>query len=94
MSSASQIREHLIFSSDYQPGVASYVLVNHANDDDWRTILLVFNGNRQEIPFELMPHIRWRIIAKGTSINLKSTEYITSSEIMIPGISMLMLAED
>jgi len=94
MSSASQIREHLIFSSDYQPGVASYVLVNHANDDDWRTILLVFNGNRQKIPFELMPHIRWRIIAKDTSIDLESTEYITSSEIMIPGISMLMLVED
>ncbi len=94
MSSSAQIREHLIFSSDYQPGVASYVLVNHANDDDWRTILLVFNGNRHEIPFELMTHIRWRIIARDTSINLNSTEYILSSAIQVPAISMLMLVED
>lgn len=94
MTSSVQIREHLIFSADYQPGVASYVLVNHANDDEWRTVLLVFNGNRHAISFELMPHIRWRVVAKDTQINQHGSEYISSSEIQVPGISMLMLVED
>lgn len=94
MTSSAQIREHLIFSADYQPGVASYVLVNHANDDEWRTVLLVFNGNRHAISFELMPHIRWRVVAKDTQINQHGSEYISSSEIQVPGISMLMLVED
>lgn len=94
MTSSAEIRDHLIFSTDYQPGVASYVLVNHANDDDWRTILLVFNGNRNEITFGLMPHIRWRIVAFGTSIDPDSTSYISGDEIKVPAISMLMLVED
>jgi len=94
MTSADQIRKHLIFSSDYQPGVASYVIVNHANGDKWRTILLVFNGNRQSITFKLAAQIRWRIVARDTTINPDSSEYISASEIEVSGISMLMLVED
>lgn len=94
MTSADQIRKHLIFSSDYQPGVASYVLVNHANDDKWRTILLIFNGNRRKIIFNLVSHISWRIVARDTTINPDSTEYISGSEIEVSPISMLMLVED
>ena len=94
MTSANQIREHLIFSSEYQPGVASYVLVNHANGDEWRTILLVFNGNREEITFKLMPHIKWRIIAQGTTINPASANYISGTEVLVEGISMLLMVED
>lgn len=94
MTTASQIREHLIFSSDYQPGVASYVLVNHANDDEWRTILLIFNGNRSEISFELMPHIKWRIVAQDSLIDTESTRLVEGTAIKVAGISMLMLVED
>lgn len=94
MISADQIRKHLIFSSDYQPGVASYVLVNHANEDKWRTILLVFNGNPQPITFKLAGHIPWRVVARDATINLESTEYISGTEIEVSGISMLMLVED
>jgi pullulanase len=94
MTSAYIMRKHMIFSSDYQPGVASYVLVNHANDDQWRTILLVFNGNREPVKFNLLPHISWRIVARDTTINLESTDYISGTEIEVSAISMLMLVED
>ena len=94
MKSADQIRQHLIFSDDYQPGVASYVLVNHANQDEWRTILVVFNGNPTPVKFELMPHISWRVVARDTNINPENTEMIEGSEIEVPGISMLILVED
>lgn len=94
MISANQIREHLIFSSDYQPGVASYVLVNHANDDKWRTIQVIFNGNRNKIKFNLAAHIHWRIVAKDTAINTGSKAYTSKGSIKVPGISMLMLVED
>lgn len=91
---SNQIREHLIFSEEYRPGVASYVLVNHANDDDWRTILLVFNGNANSIQFPIKEHIRWRMIAHDTTIDEKSNVYPTGSEIEVSGISMLMMVED
>jgi len=94
MNWAGLIRKHLVFSSDYQPGVASYLLVNHANSDEWKTILLVFNGNRHEITFKLQPHIHWRIVARDTTINTESTDFVSGNEIQVSGISMLMLVED
>lgn len=94
MTTADQIRNHLTFSNDYQPGVASYQLTNHANGDQWKTILLVFNGNRHSINFRLPVQSRWRIIASETTINQESTQYITEPEINVSGISMLLLVED
>lgn len=91
---ANQMRNHLFFSSDYQPGVVSYTLINHANGDPWKTILVIFNGNRTPITFKLDPQVSWRIIARGTIINTESTEYISASEIVVPEISMLLLTED
>jgi pullulanase len=94
MKSAYQIRNHLVFSSDYHPGVASYILVNHANEDVWRTILVVFNGNPDAITFKLMEHINWRIVAQNSTINPESKEFVFGSEIQVSGISMLILVED
>jgi pullulanase len=94
MASSDQIREHLIFSDDYLPGVASYVLVNHANKDVWRTILIIFNGNDQSIKFPLKEHIRWRLVAQGATIDEESEIYPPGSKIEVTGTSMLILVED
>jgi pullulanase len=94
MNWAGLIRKHLVFSSEYQPGVASYMLVNHANGDEWKTILMVFNGNRHEITFKLQPQTCWRIVARDTTINTESTDLVTANEIQVSGISMLILVED
>lgn len=94
MANSFQIREHLIFSDDYMPGVASYVLVNHANDDEWRTILVIFNGNPNSIRFPIKEHIKWRQVAYGNTIDEKSEIYPEGNEIEVPEISMLLLVED
>lgn len=94
MRSSNQIREHLIFSEDYMPGVASYVLVNHANGDEWRTILIVFNGNNKSIQFPKKKHISWRLVCKDNTIDEESTIYPEGKEIEVPGISMMILVED
>lgn len=94
MISSDQIREHLIFSEDYMPGVASYVLVNHANGDEWRTILIVFNGNTHSIQFPKKKHISWRLVCMDNTIDEESTIYPEGKEIEVPGISMMILVED
>lgn len=95
MTSADQIRKHLVFSSGYQPGVASYMLVNHANGDNWKTILLIFNGNPQAIKYPLpATPLKWRIVAHDTHIDPESSGYFSGNEIEVSGISMLMLVED
>jgi pullulanase len=94
MTSAAQIRDHLIFSEDYMPGVASYVIVNHANNDEWRTIQVIFNGNRTSIQFPKVEHIRWRLVAFNDTIDEENQVFPEGSEIEVPAISMLILVED
>ena len=94
MASSKQIREHLIFSENYLPGVSSYVLVNHANEDDWRTILIIFNGNSHSIQFPVKEHIKWRMVAYGNTIDEESTIYPEGNKIEVSGISMLIMVED
>jgi hypothetical protein len=55
---------------------------------------LIFNGNREPITFKLDPQASWRIIAKETTIDPESREYISASEIVVPKISMMLLTED
>jgi pullulanase len=94
MRSADQIREHLHFSDNYLPGVASYVLVNHANNDSWKTIQLIFNGNNKSIRFPVVENIRWRMVAHEAIIDEDSVIYPVGGTIEVAGISMLMLVED
>ncbi|MBC8004229.1 MAG: type I pullulanase [Verrucomicrobia bacterium] len=94
MRSAQQIREHLLFSNDYLPGVTSFVMVNRANGDDWRTIQVIFNGKRHSILFPIKEHIRWRLVAHEKTINEDSTVYPEGNAIEVAGISMMILVED
>lgn len=94
MRSADQIREHLQFSDNYLPGVASYVLTNHANNDKWKTIQLVFNGNNKSIQFPLPENIKWRTVAHEAIIDEDSQIYPAGNIIEVAGISMLILVED
>lgn len=94
MTSADQIREHLIFSSEYQMGVVSYQLKNHANNDSWKTIMLIFNGNRNQNSFPIASDTKWRIIAQNENINPESSVYAEGNEIIVSGISLTILVED
>lgn len=94
MRSSDQIREHLEFSDKYQPGVASYILTNHANNDPWKTIQIIFNGNNKSIVFSLKENIRWRMVAHEAIIDENSVIFPVGGTIEVAGISMLMLVED
>lgn len=91
---ADQIRKHLQFSTDYQTGVVSYILGDHANDDSWKSILVVFNGNRNPVKFRVPESSKWRVVARDTRIDTESTEYCPDAEIEVSATSMLMFVED
>lgn len=94
MTNADQIRKHLHFSSEYQTGVVSYKLVDHANGDVWKSVLVVFNGNRNPVKFKVPESSKWRIVAKDAKIELSSQSYFSGKEIEVSATSMLLLVED
>ncbi|HET6560116.1 MAG TPA: type I pullulanase [Prolixibacteraceae bacterium] len=94
MPHSEQIRQHLVFSNEYLPGVASYVLTNHANNDPWKTIQVIFNAKRHSIIFPLRDQVRWRLVAFENTIDENSTIYPEKKTIEVAAISMMILVED
>lgn len=88
---ADQIRHHVKFSKHYQPGVISYSIIENANGDSWKEILMVFNGNKYEIEYPLQGKRKWSIVAKGATIDLAAVHKHSGEKITVPAISMLML---
>lgn len=93
MSSAEQVRQHLQFSSFYQPGVIAYSLLNNANGDSWREIQLVFNANPEPIDFPLSPG-NWKLIAHEMQIDSDGIAVEIQSFFKVAPVSMLILVRD
>ena len=94
MIDSDMVSEKLSFSQKYIPGVVAYELKDHANDDLWKTILLLFNGNNYSIEFVHSGE------EDGCSLH-KTGRFIRTAWVMLqPGrvrlhpISMMILAEE
>ncbi|MGQ8336105.1 type I pullulanase [Sunxiuqinia sp. A32] len=93
MRSSDDIRKHLHFSSNYQPGVLAYAIHEYPNELNWKTIQLIFNANKEPVNFGLVEHSSWHIIANGNEIKLSGNGNHHGSEISVPPISMMILVQ-
>lgn len=70
MRTAEQIKRHIEFLETPRKIVA-FQIKDHANGDEWKNILVIYNGNVTEIEFEL-PHGTWKVVVDdqnaGTSV--------------------------
>ncbi len=91
MKSASEIRKHLVFSPNYQPGVVTYKIFDYPCQQKWETIQVIFNANKQPINNQLAKNAKWKIIAKEGEIDLSGLGYHQGEEITVPPVSMMIL---
>jgi pullulanase len=61
MTDRTRVDEALEFATAVPANVVEYVLQNHANGDDWKTILVIYNGNPE--PKDLTVTGDWVIVA-------------------------------
>ena len=90
MPSAAMIRQHLKFIENSDPGLIEYQLSNHANGDQWKDILVLFNGNKEEVNLNL-PAGNWVLVADADQIDEKGIQKVTSSTITIAATSANIL---
>ncbi len=93
MSDSNMVREKLIFFQKYIPGVIAYQLIDHANGDSWKTILVLFNGNNYSVEFEISEK-RWLIVAQNGQIQPHGMGHVTTNIVRLHPISMMILAEE
>lgn len=85
--STEMLQKHLEFTIT-QPGLVSYLLKDHANNDQWKNIAVYYNARHQKAPISLKGE--WIVAAEGNTIGL-DTKKIVKGKYSISPLSMLIL---
>lgn len=71
-------------------GVIAYTLGEYANGDEWKEILVAFNGNRNQADIHI-PEQDWVVICRDGEINLDSEEHLSGGDVSMAASSALIL---
>jgi pullulanase len=93
MPDAEMIRKKLRFFGKYIPGTISYELGDHANNDSWKKIIVLLNGNNYSVELDI-PGENWLIIAQNGEIFPNGAGYTKTSRVRIHPISMMIYAAE
>ena len=72
-----------------EDGLISFQISNHANDDKWKNILVIYNARPEIVKFKLKDD--WKLAVWGDEFNMNTP---TRGEIKVPAISMVVLYQE
>lgn len=84
------LQQWLHFMDTGDSGVIAYTLGEYANGDEWKEILVAYNGNRNEVGIQI-PEEEWIVVCRDGQINLESQDHISGGNISISASSALIL---
>ncbi|TMM32192.1 type I pullulanase [Polaribacter aestuariivivens] len=87
MPTANEVQENLEFQK-VENGLVSYQIKNNANNDSWKTILIIFNAKNK--PFNYKLNTSWRIAVLGDSFDFEGKKTVSGS-FNVPKTSMVVL---
>lgn len=91
-----EIRKHLLFLEGTPKNVVAFTIKDHANNDIWKDILIIYNANFNSQTIEI-PEGNWYIAADGNKFydndenSIKDQDLIKGTKVTVNPISMLML---
>ena len=77
------VQQHLKFINTGMPNVVAYMLTNHVNDEIWKDILVIFNGNRKSAVVNI-PEGEWELVCHDGQINLSGISVVDNTSFVIP----------
>lgn len=92
MPSTEMIQKHLEFIPLEDQHLVAYTLNDNANGDQWKTILVVFNGAKKKKSFEL-PEGSWTLVVDKNAIEERGFKKDLNGKIDIPGSSGMILVD-
>lgn len=78
MPTQDMVQQHLNFIDTGIPNVVAYMLTNHVNDEIWKDVLVIFNGNRRPAQVEI-PAGEWNLVCHDGQINLSGISVVKST---------------
>lgn len=80
MKSADEIRKHLVFDEQTEPGLIAYAINGKAAGDKWSSIYVIYNGTNGSKTISL-PKGTWNVFSAGES---KSLNQLSGTAISLP----------
>lgn len=90
LKNAEEIRRHLKFLAAPENTVGFY-LGEHANDDPWRWIVVLFNPERKKQIFKLPFSGSWRVVVDENKAGTDTLYFINQEYVELAPISMMVL---
>lgn len=84
------LEQYLHFMDTGDSGVIAYTLGKYANGDEWKEILVAYNGNRHQTEFYI-PEQDWIVVCRDGRINIDDQEHLYGGNIQIAPSSALIL---
>jgi pullulanase len=77
MPTQEMVQQHLKFINMHTTNVVAFTLTDHVNDEVWKEILVIYNGNRKAVPLQI-PAGEWNLICYDGQINLSGLAVINN----------------
>jgi pullulanase len=90
MNNVSQIRKHLEFLINTPRNAVAFIIKNYANNDAWKDILVIYNGNRGNVNIDI-PEGCWNMVVNKHKAGVETLEIVNGTKISVEGTSMCVL---
>lgn len=84
------LQQWLHFMDTGDSGVIAYTLGEYANGDEWKEILVAYNGNRGQAEINI-PEQEWTVVCRDGQINAEGMDKIQGGAVSITASSALIL---
>ncbi|MEN9444638.1 MAG: hypothetical protein RIS47_1528, partial [Bacteroidota bacterium] len=92
MRSTEAVAKHLEFLPSQWALLVGFLIKNHANNDPWDKILVIYNGSKQEQAIQI-PEGEWVIVANRNTVDNRGIDLIAGPNLKIQAISTLILVD-
>ncbi|MEG1585422.1 MAG: type I pullulanase [Bacteroidales bacterium] len=89
MTTEEQVAKNLVFAETKQENVIQYQLNNHANGDEWKNILVIFNGNDHAAEVTI-PAGKWTVALRDGQFDQTGKQVIKGGKIKIERASAII----
>lgn len=84
------LQQWLRFMDTGDSGVIAYTLGEYANNDEWKEILVAYNGNRHEAEIGI-PEGEWNVVCRNGQIDPEGKDRLPGESVKIAASSALIL---
>jgi len=84
------LQQWLRFMDTGDSGVIAYALGEYANNDEWKEILVAYNGNRHEVEIGI-PEGEWNVVCRNGQIDPEGKDRLPGGSVKIAASSALIL---